>query len=199
MLRHIGGEVEILNAGSQVSHTNLRYGAWKWSKTAYRTGRAFTCSIPAATTWSPDSALTMRLDDGRVFGRHSTVALEMTDSHVRYSWALGFAWRSDGPPEQNNVGVDTFLWWNGGWLLQVHTYEAWQPVVLRLGGYALPFSTPGGARRREGPAFGAWHASSGGSLLQPLAGLPHRDWDERLDDHLPRTHLAAPTTPHRLP
>jgi hypothetical protein len=197
VLRHTGGEVEILNAGSQVSHTNLRYGAWKWSKTAYRTGRAFTCSIPAATTWSPDSALTMRLDDGRVFGRHSTVALEMTDSHVRYSWALGFAWRTEGPPEQNNVGVDTCLWWNRGWLLQVHAYEAWQPVVLRLGGYALPFSTPGGARRREGPAFGAWHASSGGSLLQPLAGLPHRDWDERLDDHLPRTHLAAPyhTTP----
>lgn len=192
LLRHTGGEVEILNAGSQVSHTNLRYGAWKWSKTAYRTGRAFTCSFPAPTTWSPDSALTMRLDDGRVFGRHSTVALELTEAHVRYSWALGFAWRTDGPPEQNNVGVETGLWWNRGWLLQVHRYEAWQPVVLRLGGYALPFAAPAGMRRHDGPAFGAWHDATGGSLVQPLAGLPHREWDERLDDRRPRTHLAAP-------
>ncbi|MBL9205880.1 MAG: DUF2264 domain-containing protein [Opitutaceae bacterium] len=197
LLRHTGGEVELLNAGSQVSHTNLRYGAWKWSKTAYRTNCAFTCSFPAQTTWSPDSALTMRLEDGRVFGRHSTVALEVTNTHVRYSWALGFAWRADGPPEQNHVGVDTCLWWNRGWLLQVHRFEAWQPIELRLGGYALPLPTSDGTRRIEGPAFGSWHTSSGGSLVQPLVGLPRREWDERLDEHSPRRHLAAPyhTTP----
>jgi hypothetical protein len=192
LLRHNRGEVEILNAGSQVSHTNLRYGAWKWSKTAYRTGRAFTCSFPAQTTWSPDSALTMRLDDGRVFGRHSTVALEMSDTHVRYSWALGFAWRADEPPEQNNVGVETALWWNRGWLLQLHHYEAWQPVVFRVGGYALPLPTPVALRHDGGAAFGVWHQRAGGSLVQPLAGLTLREWDERLDESTPRTHLAAP-------
>ncbi len=52
ILRRVDGEVEIINAGSQVSHTNLRYGAWKWSKTAYRTGRSFTCAFPApAGSW----------------------------------------------------------------------------------------------------------------------------------------------------
>ena len=74
-VRSVDGEVEILNAGSQISNVNLRYGAWKWSKTAYRTGVDFTIARPAQTNWSPDSALTMRLPDGRVFGRHSTVAI----------------------------------------------------------------------------------------------------------------------------
>lgn len=192
VLRSTGGEVEIINAGSQVSHTNLRYGAWKWSKTAYRTGRAFTCAFPAQTSWSADSALTIRLEDGRTFGRHSTVPLELGESHVLYSWALGFAWRNDGPPEQLNVGLNTGVWWNRGWILQLHRYEAAQPVLFRLGGYALPLADIGLDRRPNGPTFGAWHPAAGGTVLQPLAGFSAREWDERLDETKPRAHLAAP-------
>jgi hypothetical protein len=192
VVRHTGGEVEIINAGSQVSHTNLRYGAWKWSKTAYRTGRAFTCAFPAPTHWSSDSALTLRLADGRTFGRHATVALEMSAAHVLYRWALGFAWRTDGPPEQINVGLETGLWWNAGWLLQLHRYEAHQPAVFRLGGYALPGPDNAITRVTTGPSFGAWHPATGGSVVQPLTGCTAREWDERLDERTPRAHLSAP-------
>jgi hypothetical protein len=192
VLRSTGGAVEIINAGSQVSHTNLRYGAWKWSKTAYRTGTAFTCAFPAPTHWSLDSALTIRLEDGRTFGRHATVPLEMSAAHVLYSWALGFAWIDGRPPEQTNVGLDTGLWWNRGWVLQVHRYEAAQPVVFRLGGYALPLADPQVERQGVAPVQAAWSRAGGGTLLQPLTGFSGQEWDERLDETKPRTHLAAP-------
>jgi hypothetical protein len=187
VVRSTGGEVEILNAGSQVSHTNLRYGAWKWSKTAYRTGTSFTCAFPAQTNWSPDSALTLQLPDGRVFGRHSTIATELAETHVAYSWALGYA------PDQVNVGVDTLVWWRAGWLLQLHRFEARQPVTLRLGGYALPLSEPDCARTAEPTHLAAWNnARTHGSVLQRLHGLDTLEWNARLDDTSPRAHLAAP-------
>jgi len=193
VVRSTGGEVEILNAGSQVSHTNLRYGAWKWSKTAYRTGISFTCAFPAPTTWSPDSALTIRLADGRTFGRHATVALELDESHVRYSWALGYAWAPSGPPDQTNVGVDTILWWKHGWVLQLHRFESWQPVEFRLGGYALPLMHPACTRNQSGSILSAWDGAGGrGSVIQPLHGFDAGDWEVRLDEQTPRTHLAAP-------
>ncbi len=192
VVRHTAGEVEIINAGSQVAHTNLRYGAWKWSKTAYRTGRGFTCAFPAPTAWSPDSALTLLLEDGRTFGRHATVPLEMTDSHVLYNWALGYAWRNDAPPEQINVGLNTGVWWNGDWILEVHRYEAHQPSTFRLGGFALPLPDDRVTRSSTRPVLAAWHADTGGTVLQPLTGFARDAWDERLDESTPRTHLSAP-------
>lgn len=187
VVRSVGGEVELLNAGSQVSHTNLRYGAWKWSKTAYRTGTAFTCAFPAPTNWSPDSALTLRLPDGRVFGRHSTIPLEMAEDHLACSWALGYA------PEQVNVAVDSVVWWRAGWLLQFHRCLSYQPVDLRLGGYALPLLEPRGHRDANDGLIAAWdERKARGSLLQPLLGFDAQAWDYREDESTPRTHLAAP-------
>ena len=137
VVRSVDGAVEIVNAGSQISNSQLRYGAWKWSKTAYRTGTSFTLAFPNETNWSFDSALTSELDDGRVFGRHSTVAVEMEPDHVYYSYSLGFK------TGQVNTGVETGVWWKAGWLLQVHQYDARQPVVMRGGGYALPLAGTG--------------------------------------------------------
>lgn len=187
VLRSTGGEVELLNAGSQVSHTNLRYGAWKWSKTAYRTGTAFTYASPAPTNWSPDSALTLRLADGRVYGRHATVATELAEDHLGCSWALGYA------PDQINVGVSTLVWWRAGWLLQLHCYDARQPVALRLGGYALPLAHPDSVRSSTPALLSAWDPATGrGTVLQPLHGFDGTDWNVRLDHASPRTHLASP-------
>lgn len=187
VVRSTGGAVEILNGGSQVSHTNLRYGAWKWSKTAYRTGVSFTCAFPAPTNWSPDSALTLQLPDGRVYGRHSTVAVELAETHLAYSWALGYA------PDQINVGIDTLVWWRAGWLLQLHRCESRQPAALRLGGYALPLASPVCTRSSEPSLLAAWDASrTRGTALQPLHGFDDLTWDARLDDSAPRAHLAAP-------
>lgn len=187
VVRSTGGEVELLNAGSQISHTNLRYGAWKWSKTAYRSGTSFTCAFPAPTHWSPDSALTLLTPEGRTYGRHSTVPVELTATHIAYRWALGYA------PDQTNVAVDTIIWWRAGWLLQLHRFEARQPGTLQLGGYALPLARPECIRSSEPAPLAAWNDSrTHGTVLQPLVRFDTAGWDARLDDSAPRTHLAAP-------
>lgn len=187
VVRSTGGEVELLNAGSQISSTNLRYGAWKWSKTAYRTGISFTCAFPAQGNWSADSALVARLPDGRIYGRHSTVAVDLKETHLAYRWALGFA------PDQFNISVDTQVWWRAGWLLQIHRFDAWQPAELRLGGYALPLAQPHCERAGSAARLEAWDAAGqAGAVLQTVHGFDSVDWDVRLDEKTPRAHMAAP-------
>ncbi|HEY0944210.1 MAG TPA: DUF2264 domain-containing protein [Opitutaceae bacterium] len=189
-VRGIGGEVEILNAGSMVSNSQLRYGAWKWSKLAYRTGVSFTLSKgPPPTDWSLDNALTQQLDDGRVFGRHSTVCVEMDREHLGYAYSLGFK------TGQVNTGVETFLWWRAGWLLSVHLVDARQPVVLRLGGYALPLAADAlPSLQVDGGPSTPLRAFAGarGTALQPLLGFARAAWDNRLEESTKRTHIHAP-------
>ena len=190
-----GGDIEILNAGSMVGNTQLRYGAWKWSKLAYRTGVHFCYAFPEISSVPPDSALTARVDDGRIFGRHSTVPVELTDDHLGYSWNLGFK------TGQVNTGVETFVFWCAGWLLHVHHFNARQPVVLRVGGFALPLGQPAGPALVAGPRPAderppcklEYFAPDGrGTVLQPLLGLTAGEWDARLDDTSERRHVAAP-------
>ncbi|MDI1250877.1 MAG: DUF2264 domain-containing protein [Lacunisphaera sp.] len=195
-----GGEIEILNAGSMVVNTQLRYGAWKWSKLSYRTGVHFTYAFPEISNVSFDSALTQQLDDGRVFGRHSTVAVELTDDHLGYSYNLGFR------TGQVNTGVETFVFWRAGWLLHVHHVEARQPVVLRIGGFALPLQKVGavalngpsdvaptaGRLGATAPTLAFFSPDHRGTSLQPLLGFAATEWDARLDDTIERRHVAAP-------
>lgn len=200
LVRGVQGEVELLNAGSMVGNTQLRYGAWKWSKTAYRTGTGFTLAAgDPASDWSFDSALTQELPDGRIYGRHSTVCIELDTTHVGYSYGLGFK------VGQVSTGVETFLWWRDGWLLQVHHVDPRQPAVLRLGGYALPLvaaevesvrlQPP--ANRRLAPSVPVPPCLSGfagprGTVLQPLGGWSQAHWERRLDPSEPRRHVQAP-------
>jgi len=177
-----GGEVEILNAGSMVGNTQLRYGAWKWSKLSYRTGVHFTYAFPEISNVSPDSALTAQLDDGRLFGRHSTVAVELADDHLGYAYNLGFK------TGQVNTGVETFVFWRAGWLLHVHHVEARQPVVLRLGGFALPLNSSEVQR----DSLTAFSPDGRGTALQLLHGEARPTWDLRLDNSTERRHVAAP-------
>jgi hypothetical protein len=192
------GDIEILNAGSMVGNTQLRYGAWKWSKLSYRTGVHFCYAFPEITAFSFDSALTAQLDDGRIFGRHSTVAVEMDESHLGYSCNLG------GKIGQVNTSVETFVFWRAGWLLHVHRVEPRQPVVLRLGGFALPLTAVGAvapngpsdvtsAPARSGATAPTYFSPDGrGTALQLITGLTATEWDTRLDDTTERRHVAAP-------
>ena len=192
VVRSTGGDVEIVNAGSQISNLNLRFGAWKWSKTAYRTGVSFACAFPHQTNWSFDSALTLQLDSGQVYGRHSTVAVEMDEEHVLFSYNLGFR------TNQVNCSVEAGVWWKAGWILQVHHFEARSPGVLRLGGYALPLQQVGAAvpSRPELDAASSlayFAPDHRGTVLQPLSTFAGgAEWDTRLDDSKPRAHVAAP-------
>jgi len=187
-----GGDIEILNAGSMVGNTQLRYGAWKWSKLSYRTGVHFCYAFPEISNVSLDSALTAQVDDGRLFGRHSTVPVELADDHLGYSWNLGFK------TGQVNTSVESFVFWRAGWLLHVHHYEARQPVVLRVGGFALPLTKVDPALRAglnppgtAGSTLAVFHGEKG-TVLQPLLGLTAGEWDTRLDDTTERRHVAAP-------
>lgn len=186
LVRGVAGEVEILNSGSMVSNTQLRYGAWKWSKLAYRTGTSFCYAFPPAEAFSLDGALTQDLDNGRRYGRHSTVTVEMDREHLGYAYNLGFK------VGQVNTGVETFVWWRRGWILHVHRIEARQPVVFRLGGYALPLASPHVERSDPGPVLSAWSEDRRGTVLQSLRTGLAPEWDLRLDDRSPRTHVAAP-------
>jgi hypothetical protein len=195
-----GGDIEILNAGSMVGNTQLRYGAWKWSKLSYRTGVHFCYAFPEISNVSLDSALTAQVDDGRIFGRHSTVAVELTDDHLGYSWNLGFK------TGQVNTSVETFVFWRAGWLLQVHHYEARQPVVLRVGGFSLPLLSVGavalngpselaptsGRLGATAPTLSTFSPDGRGTALQSLLGFTATEWDTRLDDSTERRHVAAP-------
>lgn len=182
-----GGGVELLNAGSMVGNTQARYGAWKWSKLSYRTGVHFTCAFPEISAVSPDGALTAQTDDGRVFGRHSTVAVELANDHLGYSYNLGHK------VGQASTSVETFVFWRAGWLLHVHHYEARQPVVLRLGGFALPLAGPAVTLSAAGEPQAAFGGDGHGTVLQVLAGgFTDFTWDQRLDESSPRRHVAAP-------
>ncbi len=197
------GEVELLNAGSMGGNTQTRYGPWKWSKLAYRTGAHFTYAFPEATAFSPDSALTAELDDGRIFGRHSTVAVELDHEHIGYSYNLGVK------AGQISIGVETFVWWRAGWLLHVHHVTPRQPVVLRLGGFALPLeltevgavvpNRPGfdisrrtAAPDRAAPFLSVFTSEDRGTVIQSLLGFSAGEWDNRVDEASPRRHVAAP-------
>ena len=177
-----GGEVELINAGSMVGNTQTRYGPWKWSKLAYRTGAHFTYSFPESSTYSLDGALTAEVDDGRIFGRHSTVTVELDAEHAGYSYNLG------SKIGQVGTSVETFIWWRAGWILHIHRVEPRQPVVLRLGGFALPLAN---SDAQIGASV-AWSADGRGTALQPLCGFSSSHWDSRLDETEPRRHLAAP-------
>jgi hypothetical protein len=142
----------------------------------------FTFAFPEISNVSFDSALTAQLDDGRIFGRHSTVAVELADDHLGYSYNLGFK------TGQVNTGVETFVFWRAGWLLQVHHIEARQPVVLRIGGFALPLNSS----EVERVALSAFSPDGRGTALQLLHGGATAAWDTRLDDTTERRHVAAP-------
>jgi hypothetical protein len=180
------GEVEILNAGSMVSNSQLRYGAWKWSKISYRTSVHFAYAFPEITDFSFDGALVAQIDDGRLLGRHSTVPVELEHDHLGYSYNLS------SKIGQINTGVETFVFWRAGWLLHVHRIDPLQPVVLRLGGFALPLVDQHAERTDDGDVLTAFSSDGRGSVLQLLRGFAGHEWDMRLDDKTERRHIAAP-------
>lgn len=194
VVRGISGEVEILNAGSEITPVNMpKFGAWKWGKLAYRTGVGFQVGEQGSYYGklsgysSRDGGLTLESDvDDRIHGRHYTLPLEMSPSHFFCTYALG-----------DKVGqvvtlVETGLWWNRGWLLQVHWTDAYQPCSLTLGGFSLASREAAAFQRAIANGVLTVQAGERWSALQPLSALPDADWETRLDESSPRSHVEAP-------
>jgi len=111
----------------------------------------------------------------------------MDEHHVRSSTNLGFK------TNQASTNIETVVWWRAGWILQLHTSAPREPVVLRLGGYALPLPAPHVLRSDPGPILSAWTGDERGTVLQPLSPLRvTTEWDTRLDHEKPRARVTAP-------
>lgn len=183
--RSVGGEVEILNAGSEICATNRdKFGPWKWGKLAYRSGVGF--CLGKQDDYSLDMGLTA-LDKrtNRRFGRHYTVPLEINAQLYLCSYDLG------DRDEQCNVTVETLCAWNRGWILQVHRCSIYQPTVLRAGGFALgsgnPLALPSATEHQI-----VLHSEGRMSVLQNLTPGAVLDVDHRGAESEPRQHVQAP-------
>ncbi len=137
VVRGVGGEVEMLNAGTRCSNSAARrFGAWKWSKVAYRTGMGFLVAenrdlYPldcALTAWAPGNP-------SQRFGRHPVVPTAVTGEYLSYTYCFGEK-DIDFYPQ-----FHTYVWWNKGWLLTLHLVDAHDPAILSLGSYALGSDT----------------------------------------------------------
>ncbi|MEY3000699.1 MAG: hypothetical protein RL648_913 [Verrucomicrobiota bacterium] len=194
VFRAISGEVEILNAGTEITPVNLaKFGPWKWGKVAYRTGVGFQIGQHGeyynklAGHYSRDGGLTMEGGrDGRVHGRHYTQPFELDSDHMSCTYALG------DKAEQLVTVVESHVWWKGGWLLHLHWTDAYQPAVLNVGGYSLSSAEPTAFVKDCEAAFLRVSAGVRISALQLLLGFDTSFWDERLDNSLPRSHVQAP-------
>ena len=194
LFRGIDGEVEIINGGSEITPVNMaKFGPWKWGKLAYRTGIGFQIGYQGdyynkvCGYYSADNGLTMEGgNDDRIHGRHYTLPFAFTTEHLACTYALG------DKVDQLTTLVESYLWWKKGWLLQVHWTDAYQPVVLRLGGYSLAARDPDLFRKTEESGYRC--VSDGHHLcaLQTRHGFEAMVWDERLDESTRRSHVQAP-------
>lgn len=132
------GEVELINAGGWSSFSAAaRFGQWKWGRLAYRTGVGSLYSEDPAII-PPDAALTAARPatdgadtTGPWFGRHKTLPVAVGPDHLAAAYTLS------APKSGFNISVVTDAWWRGNTLLLVHRVRAFQPSVLRSGGFAL--------------------------------------------------------------
>jgi hypothetical protein len=185
VIRGLDGEVELLNAGSQVSRGNAnRYGPWKWSKQAYRTGHGFLVS-DSFHAYPTDAVLTAERKNGERYGRHPTIPVDASADHMAYLYALGT--RDD----DFNLPVRTDLFWNGGWLLAIHRVRSYEPVQYANGSFALGLDSASAAEVATDNGYAI--ASNGDlySAVQNVSGLSATRFDSRGADEA-RMHLTHP-------
>lgn len=188
IVRGTNGATELLNAGTEISPPNvLRYGAYKWGKFSYRSGRGYLYT-PDLDYYPYDAALTATdPGTGHVYGRHYTIPLELADDHMHCLFALG------DKVSQFNVQVETLLFWNGDWQLHVHQVHPFQSCTLALGSYALAARDPATLHSRtDFPLPWVRRDDGEGAALQAIAGFRQVREDARLDDEGPRRHIEAP-------
>jgi hypothetical protein len=130
VVRATGGEVELYNAGTSINASNRRFGTAKYGKFCVRTGVG-QLTQTEHSPYPPDCALTARLANGDLHGRHTTHAIDVANDHMSCFYSLG---EKTG---QHSVQVESSIWWKEGWQLHLHRVHCSEPVVMQLGSYAL--------------------------------------------------------------
>jgi hypothetical protein len=188
IVRSVSGEVEIINAGSQIASCNIRFGTWKWGRLSYRSGMGFLISKDA-DKYPLDAGLTAaNLKESLVLGRHYTAPVKVTKDHMACLYSLGHK------TEQSQISVETNMWWKAGWQLIVHRYISHQDSVLRHGSYALSSREPYAFRAiRDGDSYVSVWTEESGIALQSLMGREIiGSHDRQKDSDGNREHIQAP-------
>jgi hypothetical protein len=179
LVRGTGGAIELANAGTAVCAKNTIFGPYKWGKLGYRTGTGFEVQAPG-TDYPIDAALTAQSADGTLHGRQATRALAVEAGHLACAYALG-----------SGVEIETHLWWNGPWQLQLHKYRLQNPCRLLLGGQSLAAE-----EESELVASGkfprlAWCNRTHHAVLQAVHGFESSASRQVARGKNPRTHIYA--------
>lgn len=187
IVRQVDGEVEIINAGSQIASTNTRFGPHKWGRLSYKSAWGFALSKDPAM-YPLDGGLTaQKLGSSVVYGRHYTAPFAIEEDRMGCLYSLG------GKQEQFQVSVETRVWWKGNWQLIVHRVIAKDAATLRHGSYALPVAAEQKADLSN--SFPRAAASNGerSLALQSVCGFSSSFFDARLSDSDgPRRHIQTP-------
>ena len=113
IVRSIDGDIELYNSESSINPGNTRFGGYKWGKTSFRTGTGH--EVTSASGEIPrDASLTAEAANGAVYGRQSTHMIKCTEQESAMVYVLGHK------KTHFAVQVQTHVWWNGGWQLQLH-------------------------------------------------------------------------------
>ena len=179
LVRGIGGEIELTNADTAICEANTIFGPYKWGKLGYRTGTGFEVQAPG-TEYPIDAALTAQSADGTLHGRQATRALAVEAGHLACAYALG-----------SGIEIETHLWWNGPWQLQLHKYRLQNPCRLLLGGQSLA------AEEESELVFSgkfprlAWRNRTHHAVLQAVHGFENSALRQVVRGKHPRTHIYA--------
>ncbi|SNS51041.1 DUF2264 domain-containing protein [Tropicimonas sediminicola] len=187
VLRGIGGEVELLNAGSAIAFgSTKRYGSANWGRASYRTGHGFNITYDPAFT-PIDAALTVLSSDGKQrYGRNSTFPTHVGTDHLSYMYSYGL--REDPFITQ----IKTTLFWNGNWTFCLNRIAAQSRSVFSFGGHAVASAEATALRSRAHDLFGTAHSADRSVALQGLVGFTGLVFEERLSDATPRVNIRRP-------
>lgn len=186
VLHGLDGEVGLYNAGSMVSRNGgRRYGEWKWSKLAYRTGLGFLLAddfdlypLDAQITAVPEGHQTR-------FGRRATIPLVAEADHLAYSYALG----KRGDKIEFNAPMRTDLFLKGEWTLAIHRAETFVPTRFYHGSFAIGSDQTDFEKQSQDTGYALTGNGESYSAIQNVSGFAQVQWDQRLDDSSPRLHL----------
>ena len=182
VVRGVGDEVELLNAGTAISSSNTVFGPYKWGKLSYRTGVGFEVQ-PPESPYPIDSSLTAQTEDGKLHGRQATRALAVKSDHLAFAYPLGEA-----------AKIETHLWWNGPWQLHLHRYKISQPCRLVLGGQSLSSAKEEDLKEKSSFPTLSWKNQTHQAVLQSLHGFVKAGTRRTAGGQQPRTHLYAPNS-----
>lgn len=182
VVRGVSGEVELLNAGTAISKSNTVFGPYKWGKLSYRTGTGFEIQLPEGP-YPIDASLTAQMANGDLHGRQQTRSLAIEENHLACRYPLG-----------ESVQIETHLWWNGPWQLQLHRYKVGEKCRLLLGGQSLSAKEMEELKEKSSFPTLSWKNCTHQAILQSLHGFAKGGSRRVSSGQQPRTHLYAPNS-----